>query len=288
MKEPQLPTISISASPIPAAPGGEVNQARPDMPLPPPGSDTNSSTPTAVPFRPATIELPPLNTAKELKERKDNEKKGLPLVVVIIIYVVILALIGSGFYYLWQKQVAQLASLQKINNEKETQIQTLNQEITQIQTQVLETKQGPVYVDAGGRFSFYQDVSGATITVSDDQAIVTYGTVNGQVPVNGFVMTVENRLTSGLGLEQIVDRAYDQITSGQQSLDKRTEIISDNVGWSFVKVSSGTEEVSYFLQKNVQSTNYVLVTYQIKADNDAQYAQFENIVFTILKSIKIY
>ena len=224
------------------------------------------------------------------KVEKAKKKKGISPLWLILPMLVILAL-GVGIFFLQQDQQAQIIALREASAQKDTQIISLNNQLTQANDLLLTQQELPVYVDNAGTFSFLQEIPGLR-TVKDDankSVDVYYGEADQDLLLNGFSMSLADKSTNGLALAAVAENAYNDSQGGTATnSDFRTEIIGDMIGYSFVRQSVKGQQIIYFLQKNTDSMDYIEVMYQIKTTTQDEYTTFEKVVFRVLNSLKIY
>ncbi len=292
MNQFDTPTnMSMPVPPPPPAPGTMVNPSlnsagqvaqTPFVSAPP-----AMAGPVMPTIQPAIVED---GQAENKKNDKKNSKKkhGIPPLLLIVLHLVIIGGVGVGVYLLWQNQNDQIVNLRSTVTSRNSEITRLQSELQKTQDSLMLNQKMPVYVDANGAFSFFQEIPGLTVTAKDGVVTATYGETNADGPVNGLVIKIQEQKTNGLGLAKIVDEKFAQKIADEENLDKRPEMFADKIGFSFVKVSDQREEINYFLQKNTQSNNYVLASYVIKAANEGDYANFEKVALEILNSLKIY
>ncbi len=223
---------------------------------------------------------------------KTEGNKKTPTVVVVIAVIALVMVVGLGitFFLVWQKDVQQIEGLQSSVNKKEQEIVSLKNELTQANDLMLIQQELPVYVDNAANFSFLQEIPGVSVTKNDDETMVHvyYKNANEKAVLDGFAMTIENKLTNGVTLATIADRAYEEAEKNSENFDLRSEMFGDMQGYSFVSVTNGVEKIIYLLQKNAQSENYLEVTYEIGSDTTADYTAYEKVIFQVLNSLKIY
>ncbi|MDO5561512.1 MAG: hypothetical protein Q4G02_01935 [bacterium] len=228
--------------------------------------------------------------SKTEKSAPGKKKKGISPIWLILPLVVILAM-GVSIFFLQQDQQTQILALREAGAQKDNQIISLNNQLTQANDLLLTQQKLPVYVDNAGTFSFLQEIPGLRTVKndSDDTVNVYYGEADADVLLNGFSMSLVDKSTNGLALAAVAENAYNDSQGGTvTNSDFRTEIIGDMVGYSFVRQGSAGQQIIYFLQKNTDSPNYIEVAYQIKTTTQDEYTTFEKVVFRILNSLKIY
>ncbi len=296
------PTPAVEFSPVPTPTGNfspsPIAEVETAVETPPIDNNVQADSQTQSESLPPVFQNGVLMTAEENpsasssqkttvnKDKKDNQKTSLPLILVI--FFVILLAIGVGSFIFWQKQNQEIAKLFNQNQEKEGQITALKNELVQAQDMMLMRQELPVYVDDQGKFSFLQEIPGLKTSKTTEAVLITYGEVNETSPVNGLVMTIENKSVEGLSLAKIAKDIFDSKENNTQNFDFRSELLGDTLGYSFLSVENGVQKLIYFLQKNAQSDNYLKIVYEIKAPDQTSYDSFEKIVFQVLNSIKIY
>lgn len=228
---------------------------------------------------------------KSKKEKAEGGKSSsVATIVIAVIALVVVVGFGVGFFLTWQKNQQQIAKLNVDLKEKTQTITNLNNELVQANDLMLKQQDLPVYVDNKGAFSFLQEISGLKVEKAEDSEVaeLTYGEVDAGTVIDGFAMQIENKLTNGLTLATIADRAFNSTAEGAENFDLREEKIGDTQGYSFLSVVDGVQKLIYFLQRDAQGKNYLEITYQIKARTQTDYDLYEDTVFAVLNSLKIY
>ncbi len=231
-----------------------------------------------------------LGVKAEVKKMEKDKKKddGLPPIVMLIVHLVAIVVIGVGVFFLWKYQHDQIQVLKLTISNNNEKITDLNNQLNETQTNIQTSAVLPVFISSNGKYSFWQNVPGLTVNAAENKAVVTYGEVNGLSPTNGLVLEIENQVAGGFSLAQIVETEYSSQEDGVSKLDKRTEMLADNMGFSFVQKTSQEEKIIYFLHRETNASHYVKISYVIAASNDADYSNYEKVVMDLMQSIKLY
>lgn len=312
MQEPTPPVLR-TPTPMPVAPSDQPMMSQPtaavsmpaaEVPMPsvvqnaaPPVASTTEA-PVKVEAAAAPpmfnngmlVQQPPAATVEKKEETAPQAKKSkkMPTVVLLVVALVIIIGLGLTIFLVWQNYRGQVGVLKSTLTDREARIVSLENELTTAQDLMLVQQDLPVYVDTLGRFSFLQEIPGLKTTKTDETVTITYGEVNESTPVNGLVMTMEMRSVNGWTMANIATDLFEKTDENAQNFDFRTETFGDVIGYSFVNKNNEIEKFIYFLQKDVQSEEYIYVEYEIKALDQASYDNFEQIALEILGSIKIY
>lgn len=227
--------------------------------------------------------------AKAVVKNSDEKKNdGLPPIVMLIVHLVAIVVIGVGVFFLWKYQHDQIQVLKSTISGNNAKITDLNNQINETQSNIKISADLPVFISSNGKYSFWQDVPGLTVNAAENKAVVTYGEVSGLLPTNGLVLEIESQVAGGFSLAQIVETEYSSQEDGVSKLDKRAEMLADNMGFSFVQKTSQEEKIVYFLHRETNASHYVKISYVIAANNDADYSNYERVVMDLMQSIKLY
>ena len=217
------------------------------------------------------------------------KEKSTPAIVWSILCLLLVVAVGVAIYWMWYQLNLQIATYRYQAESEQEQIQQLYVQIAGLQEEnQLNTANLPIYVDSKGNFSIYKDIPSLKVSADEQNVRLSYGEVNGDEPVSGFVMVITVQPTNGRSLETIVNADYEHAPNGVTHVGKRSESIAEHLGFSFVAYQNNAETMHYYLQDATTSKYYAKVTYKIGAANDTEYGYYDRMAIRMMKLLQLY
>ncbi|MBQ6450262.1 hypothetical protein IJJ08_05195 [bacterium] len=217
------------------------------------------------------------------------KEKSTPALVWSILCLLLVVAVGVAIYWMWYQLNLQIATYRYQAESSQEQIQQLYVQIAGLQEEnQLNTANLPIYVDPKGNFSIYKDIPSLKVSADEQNVRLSYGEVNGDEPVSGFVMIITVQPTNGRSLETIVNADYEHAPNGVTHVGKRSESIAEHLGFSFVAYQNNSETMYYYLQDAATSKYYAKVTYKIGAANDTEYDYYDRMAIRMMNLLQLY
>ncbi len=253
----------------------------------------------------------------EKKERQQIKKLNFLLIGGLAAIILIM---GGIFAWFYQQSIVNLAVKNEEINLLGEQLEQSERELDRAVEMQLLQESLPVYVDSGGKFSFYQDFEGLRTRVGADGVIrLTYGIMDQEDEVTeGFEMIIEEKNAQGETVLAIAEETWLEKT-GESYFDLNKAIsqngwrdegsfLGDVYGYSFVAMppnytedeleereEEGLEIITdqifyYFLRKNVGAGDeYLQIQVIVRAEDPSEYAYYEGIAtIDVLQTLEIY
>ena len=135
-----------------------------------------------------------------------NTNSKLPPSIMVVIYLAVFMLIGVGVFALWYQQYRKISSLNQELNQVIAERNSLTTQLEQARQDLVLSERKPIFLAEGGDFSFYQNIPNLVVNPIKQGAVLKFGEVAEDKPVNGFVMKIEGAQTNGMALDDIVNQ----------------------------------------------------------------------------------
>ena len=270
-----------------------------------PSSDQEAGTLSVTPETVASQQ--PVNTASSSQTSSPptplaaNTNSKLPPSIMVIIYLAVFMLIGVGVFALWYQQYRKISSLNQELNQVIAERNSLTTQLEQARQDLVLSERKPIFLAEGGDFSFYQNIPNLVVNPIKQGAVLKFGEVAEDKPVNGFVMKIEGAQTNGMALDDIVNQEMAVKVPGATRGDKQDEgtkcyrsdsgencYISDKIGFSYVERGNDYWKVVYFLRNDAHATYYLRIEFAPQGRTEANQDEYGRIGGQILSSVKIY
>ena len=230
-----------------------------------------------------------------------NTNSKLPPSIMVVIYLAVFMLIGVGVFALWYQQYRKISSLNQELNQIIAERNSLTTQLEQARQDLVLSERKPIFLAEGGDFSFYQNIPNLVVNPIKQGAVLKFGEVAEDKPVNGFVMKIEGAQTNGMALDDIVNQEMAVKVPGATRGDKQDEgtkcyrsdsgencYISDKIGFSYVERGNDYWKVVYFLRNDAHATYYLRIEFAPQGRTEANQDEYGRIGGQILSSVKIY
>lgn len=230
-----------------------------------------------------------------------NTNSKLPPSIMVVIYLAVFMLIGVGVFALWYQQYRKISSLNQELNQVIAERNSLTTQLEQARQDLVLSERKPIFLAEGGDFSFYQNIPNLVVNPIKQGAVLKFGEVAEDKPVNGFVMKIEGAQTNGMALDDIVNQEMAVKVPGATRGDKQDEgtkcyrsdsgencYISDKIGFSYVERGNDYWKVVYFLRNDAHATYYLRIEFAPQGRTEANQDEYGRIGGQILSSVKIY